>query len=172
MYFDSFGGGTLTGSSPSGFSAAWLGEGEGDGERVGVGSAAPPPAGPDAGTVAGATGRFAPTPARPAWLQAPVSSTAPVTAAHRPICPDRMFSTRVTVSTDNLYLCSRPGAPALPLSSFSSRADTLRYLPVPHAGDTRGEPNRRWGGIDSPAWLAGSVTSTSRSCASVPPSPM
>jgi len=47
------------------------------------------------------------TPAMPvAWLQAAVSSTAPVSAAQPVLRPDRMISTRVTVAEDNLYLCS------------------------------------------------------------------
>ncbi len=50
------------------------------------------------------------TPAMPvAVLQEAVSSTAPVTAAHRTLSPARMISTRATVSEDNLYLCSRQG---------------------------------------------------------------
>ncbi|GAA2205578.1 hypothetical protein GCM10009850_010360 [Nonomuraea monospora] len=118
-------------------------------------------------------GDVAPTPASPvAWVQAPVNSTAPVTAAHRPTSPDRMISTRVTVSTDNLYLCSRPGDRASPVSPFSSHEVTSAFLPAATARDTRAAQNRRRGGIDFPAWLAGSVMSTSRSYASVPPSPM
>jgi hypothetical protein len=50
------------------------------------------------------------TPAMPvAVLQEDTSSTAPVTAAHRTPSPARMISTRVTVSEDTLYLCSRQG---------------------------------------------------------------
>ncbi|GAA2304157.1 hypothetical protein GCM10010149_62230 [Nonomuraea roseoviolacea subsp. roseoviolacea] len=46
------------------------------------------------------SGDWALTPATPVdWAQAPVSSSAPATAAHRPRSPDRMISTRVTVSS-------------------------------------------------------------------------
>jgi hypothetical protein len=62
---------------------------------------------PDAGADAG---DCALTPAMPvAVLQEAVSSTTPVTAAHLTPSPARMISTRVTVSEDNLYLCSRRG---------------------------------------------------------------
>ncbi|GGO66465.1 hypothetical protein GCM10012289_20550 [Nonomuraea cavernae] len=44
------------------------------------------------------SGDWALIPATPgAWAQAPVINTAPATAANRPICPESMISTRVTV---------------------------------------------------------------------------
>ncbi|GAA4233858.1 hypothetical protein GCM10023075_51000 [Streptosporangium album] len=64
--------------------------------RVGDGIVAVTAPGAATTSAAEAGGRV-PTPATPPGdAQAPVTSTAPVTAVNRAICPDRMISTQVT----------------------------------------------------------------------------
>ncbi|GAA4045076.1 hypothetical protein GCM10022248_09690 [Nonomuraea soli] len=100
---ESLGGGTFTGSSAGGLIApAWCSL---VGTVVAVVSGIV--AVTDGLATGGVSGGLVATPATPVpWAHALLSSN---TAASPPICPDRMVLTCVTVSNDNLYLCSRLG---------------------------------------------------------------
>lgn len=103
MNFEILGGGTCTGSPAAGRGTVDSGPG------VGAGIVAVATPGEAAATSTAGTGGRVLMPATPPGdAQAPVTSTAPLTVINRAICPDRMVSTRVTLSRISLYLCNRP----------------------------------------------------------------
>ncbi|GGK44634.1 hypothetical protein Ppa06_00280 [Planomonospora parontospora subsp. parontospora] len=170
MNSETFGGGTGTGSSPWGGRTA-TGDGEGVAEPVsaaGGGIVAVTESG--AATSSAEAGGTVLTPATPTGeAHAPVTRTAPATAASRAICPDLMMSTRisypesaVTFVTDLIIDHDPFGKVAL-----GSLPGDLRHRSGPQAGPAgspgavRGPSGGRPGAVRRPArqarggWSAG-----------------